>query len=127
MKLRIKGNSIRLRLSQTEVNGFGTEGVCSDRTTLAGGVLNYTLQRSDVAAIVATLKQQHIVVEVPEAVAKQWVEDTTQVGFDHFQKVDGGEELRILVEKDFTCLVDRPHEDESDNFPNPIAEEGGKC
>lgn len=127
MKLRIKGNSIRLRLSQTEVNDFGTSGLCSDQTCLAGGVLSYTLQRGTVTEVTATLNQQHIVVEVPEAIARQWTEDASQVGFDHLQKVEGGEELRILVEKDFACLVDRPHEDESDNFPNPIAEAGGKC
>ncbi len=30
-----------------------------------------------------------------------------------------GNELTILVEKDFKCLTDRPHEDESDLFPHP--------
>jgi hypothetical protein len=42
--------------------------------------------------------------------------DTDKVGFEN---TDG--ELHLLVEKDFTCL-DNVAEDQSDNFPNPLAE-----
>ncbi|MGH8167708.1 MAG: DUF7009 family protein [Woeseiaceae bacterium] len=31
-----------------------------------------------------------------------------------------GDELSILVEKDFACLAPREGEDDSDKFPNPL-------
>ena len=42
----------------------------------------------------------------------------------HDQDVGGDEPLRILVEKDFACLVEREGEDDSDAFPHP---DGGAC
>lgn len=120
MKLRIKGNSIRFRLSQTEVDKFGKDGLCADSTCFVGGTLSYQLVKAPVEHVQATLHLQQVLVEVPEAIAFHWTNDATQVGFDHVQNVGGGQELRILVEKDFACLTERPHEDESDNFPNPM-------
>lgn len=121
MKLRIKGNSIRLRLSQTEVKNFGVNGTCIDRISFGSNQLIYSLEMSENAAISVTFSDQHIRVLVPAAVGKSWVEDNTQVGFDH-ESVTGEETpLYVLVEKDFACLADRPREDESDNFPNPAA------
>lgn len=127
MKLRIKGDSIRLRLSQTEVQNFGTEGYCEDQTNFPGKVLSYRLQKADTASLSATFNGNKVLVEVPQSVATKWVEDPSQVGFDYEQELGDGAVLRILVEKDFACLAERPHEDESDNFPNPMAAEGGKC
>jgi hypothetical protein len=42
--------------------------------------------------------------------------DTDTVGYEN----DHGN-LHLLVEKDFTCL-DNVAEDQSDNYPNPLAE-----
>ena len=41
--------------------------------------------------------------------------DTDRIGFENRY-----EELHLLVEKDFTCL-DNVGEDQSDNYPNPLA------
>lgn len=41
--------------------------------------------------------------------------ETEQVGF-----ADNSGIISLLVEKDFTCL-DNVDEDQSDNFPNPVA------
>ena len=43
------------------------------------------------------------------------LENTDRVGFE--ETVSG---LHLLVEKDFTCL-DSIEEDQSDNYPNPLA------
>jgi hypothetical protein len=53
--------------------------------------------------------------------AKDWC-NTELVSLQAEQLVgDSGEMLSILVEKDFSCLMDRKGEDESDNYPNPNA------
>lgn len=42
------------------------------------------------------------------------------VGFKDDFALKNGEKLSLLVEKDFVCLDERD-EDESDNYPNPLA------
>jgi len=42
--------------------------------------------------------------------------DTERVGFENHYGA-----LHLLIEKDFTCL-DNVDEDQSDNYPNPLAE-----
>jgi hypothetical protein len=54
---------------------------------------------------------------------KQWAE-SEKVSISSEQNLDDGEQLRILVEKDFACLAPRDGEDESDMFPNPDADSG---
>lgn len=121
MKLRIKGNSLRLRLSQTEVSHFKDQGKCADQINLGGRTLFYSLEKSESAQLKVEFIGDHISVLVPIETGQQWTKDETQVGFDHSWKDESGNELLILVEKDFACLAERPHEDESDNFPNPMA------
>jgi hypothetical protein len=50
---------------------------------------------------------------------QQWAE-SEQVSIRSDKLLDDGEELRILIEKDFQCLAPR-EEDESDMFPHPDA------
>ncbi|MFT6938435.1 MAG: hypothetical protein ACJA1N_002742, partial [Saprospiraceae bacterium] len=44
MKIRIKGNSIRYRLTKTEVEVFSREGYYSEETTFNGNTLVYALK-----------------------------------------------------------------------------------
>jgi hypothetical protein len=132
MKLRIKGNSIRLRLTQTEVEIFGREGRVADRVQFGPGrALTYVLARDAQARTpVAEYYSDELTVLVPEAIAAQWVA-SQDVGFRGEIQLaaaatdagtgPGEDTLRILVEKDFHCLVPRPHEDESDHYANPLA------
>ena len=52
-------------------------------------------------------------------IASEWA-TTDQVGIEKTIFVAEGSDLAILIEKDFKCLTDRPHEDESDLFENPM-------
>jgi hypothetical protein len=51
---------------------------------------------------------------MPNAMAEEWT-STDQVGFEN-----NGGQLYLLIEKDFKCL-DNVAEDQSDNYPNPLA------
>jgi hypothetical protein len=119
MKLRIKGNSIRLRLSQSEVSGFAQNAAVEDRISFGNRRLSYALLRlNEAEEVYARFENDRIEIIVPAATAEQWTR-TTQIGFGAEQNLPGGETLKILVEKDFACLTER--EDETDAFPHPQA------
>ena len=125
MKLRIKGNSIRLRLSRPDVARLDRDGRVEE--TIAFGAhgedaLAYAVESSPTAASVAArLASGRITVVLPAALAREWAA-TDRVGISAEQPgvgPDGAGVLQILVEKDFACL-DRPDED-VDAFANPAA------
>ena len=58
------------------------------------------------------------------ALAKQWVE-SDQVGLEGEQSLGSANVLKILVEKDFTCLTKRKGDEDLDTFPHP--QEGMLC
>jgi hypothetical protein len=118
MKLRIKGNSIRLRLSMSDIDTFGKEGYLEERTEIGTAVFIYALLRSDEATMNATLDNNKIFVHLPATQATEWV-TTEKVGYDARVNLPTGNELYLLVEKDFKCL-DETEEDQSDNFDNPL-------
>jgi hypothetical protein len=120
MKIRIRGNSIRLRLTRPEIDVFEKEGFITEMTSFPQGKLSYTLRRSDaVPAISASFMESGITVSMPTSMAQQWV-GTEKVGYDARVDTPGGDGLYILIEKDFKCL-DETIEDQSDNFDNPLA------
>jgi len=119
MKLRIKGNSIRLRLSQGEVSGLAQNAEIEDSISFANRRLTYALTaRNETKEIFARFDNDRIEIIIPAALAEQWTK-TEQVGIDAEQKLPDGETLKILVEKDFACLTEREGEDETDAFPHP--------
>ncbi len=122
MKLRIRGNSIRLRLSQGEVSTLIAEGAISESVQFSKAPtdrLKYSVQVSPSAPVPsASYNNGNILVMLPRALAEQWA-DSDQVGIEHTQPAGNAMELRITVQKDFRCLQPRPEEDEADNFPHP--------
>lgn len=123
MKLRIRGNTIRLRLTQGEVDTFLSSGRVEEFTHLGPGErLVYALEASATASdLAARFDGGRLTVFVPEAAARDWA-TTEQVGLEGEQPVEAGTLLSILVEKDFECLHRRPTEDDADTFPHPLAE-----
>ena len=120
MKIRIKGNSIRFRLTKTEVDNFGSVGVLNEKTEFGNNEFIYSLQSTiSVNEMSAKLEGNKITMFIPEAIKEEWVK-TNIVGFDHKMPIGNGKDLFLLVEKDFVCL-DNTFEDQSDNYPNPNA------
>ena len=119
MKLRIRGNSIRLRLGRSEVRRLADERVVYEQTDFGcGRRLGYALHADDVPAAVATFEDGVVVVRLPLEAARQ-LTDSDQVGVEASQPLEGGAELTILVEKDFECLDGPAAEPQDDAFPNP--------
>lgn len=126
MKLRIRGDSLRFRLTQGEVAWLLAGNRVSESVHFAGGdVLTYSLQASENAAQAgAHFNGREISVDLPQAAVSRWASGD-DVGIEAAQPIGGGKRLHIVVEKDFRCLQPRPEEDERDNFPHPesVAEE----
>lgn len=122
MKLRIRDNSIRLRLTRTEVDSLRAQGVVAAATAFPGGrEFQYRVESSP--AIVnpaAFFSDNTISIRLPEATVLAWA-TTEQVSMPGEQVLDDGAKLTILVEKDFACLAPREGEDESDMYPHPDA------
>ncbi len=120
MKIRIKGNSVRLRLSKTEIDKFASLGYLEESTEFGTAKFTYALASSaDASELCADFNHQKITVYVPTKVQHEWV-TTDIVGFENKQKIAGDKTLFLLIEKDFVCL-DNTFEDQSDNYPNPSA------
>jgi hypothetical protein len=120
MKLRIKGDSLRLRLTKGEVSELGNGGMVEDRVRFGGGAALVYRLRSDAraGALTASFAQGTVEIRVPEQAARSWA-SSNEVTLAGAQRIAAGDELRIVVEKDFACLAPREGEDESDHFENP--------
>jgi len=122
VKLRVRDNSIRLRLTRSEVELVRTDGLVRGRVPFDGrNSFDYVLESSP-----ATVKPEaHIsnnvlTVRIPEAEILSWA-NSDDVSISASQILDGGDQLSILVEKDFACLSPREGEDEADMYPHPEA------
>ncbi len=120
MKLRIRQNTLRLRLTKGEVGRLVDVGRVEESTVFsATAKLGYAIANDDAARdLDATFAGGVVLVKVPTALARDWAA-SERVSLHAEAKVEGGEPLRILVEKDFECLKERPGEDDSDAYPHP--------
>jgi hypothetical protein len=121
MKLRIKGATLRLRLTQGEIRALQERGEVEEQVPFAPNVSLIYRLRKDAAArqIRASYRGNVVEILVPAATADEWCANQ-QVTLAQLQAV-GGAQLNITLEKDFACLAPRAGEDESDNFPHPEA------
>jgi hypothetical protein len=127
MKLRIKGATLRLRLTQGEIGALAQHGVVEERVPFAANVsLIYRLKRdSQAREISATYRGGVLEIRIPEDTAREWC-TSERVAVAYAQPLPEGV-LQITLEKDFACLAPRAGEDESDNFPHPDAQGDKRC
>ena len=116
MKLRIQGNSLRLRLTQKEVAQLHDGGRVESFIEFAPGcALVYLLESSFHArSVTANFDGQAIRVTVPTHVMTEWaesgrvsIETTSQAG------------VQLLIEKDFQCLH-KSGEQDPGVYPHPF-------
>jgi len=119
MKLRVRHNSIRFRLGQSEVESLWRSGVCREIIDFPGGArLEYALQVSGNGDLSAGFADGVVSVTIPKTQIAVW-HDTDQIGIRGNVPVSGGENLLVLIEKDFRCIDESVDEDQSDAFANP--------
>lgn len=120
MKLRLRKNSIRLRLLQSEVSELEETGIVSEEIQFGKSqFLSYTLRViKEAKEISAEFEDGEIFVEIPLGMARSWTE-TNLISLESEQAIDENSTLKITIEKDFAC-PDRPFDtDNADAFTNP--------
>jgi hypothetical protein len=125
VKLRIRGDSLRLRLTRGEVRRLAETGSVLDSIHFGPRALSYELRGADVDAPVASFEGDRIEVALPRAQAQAWA-TSDEVGISAEQALEHGS-LRLLIEKDFRCLAPREGEEDDDAFPHPEAASGASC
>lgn len=114
MKMRIKGNSLRYRLTKTDLALLAKNGYLEEQSNFPGHTLIYALKVSETPGLSAAFNGQTILMYLSENMLSDLV-DTSKVGFE-----DKTGPVHLLLEKDFVCL-DNVEEDQSDQFLNPVA------
>jgi hypothetical protein len=126
MKLRIKGNTLRLRVSRSEVARLIECGRIEETIQFAPqpeARLTYALEHSGAQQeVLVRYRAQEVAVLVPSETARLWAQ-SEQVGIYCNLRIGEGV-LEIAVEKDFACLDGTDAENE-DTFPNP--QQGAVC
>ena len=127
MKLRIKGNSLRLRIARSEVARLLAGDFLEETirfTPEAGAKFTYALQ-GDTSVSKPTIQytENKVAILIPANQANVWGA-TDQVGIAENISLGDFGSLALLIEKDFACL-DGSEEDNHDTFANPHA--GATC
>lgn len=124
MKLRIKGNSLRLRIARSEVARL-LAGDCLEET------IHFTPEPSakftcalredpSVSRPTVQYREKRVAVLIPADQANEWGV-TDQVGIAEDISLGSLGSLALLIEKDFACL-DLGEEENRDTFANPNAD-----
>lgn len=118
MKIRIKGNALRLRLSKTDLSMLEENKTVTEKTSFGATQLVYQLKPVDsIETLTASFENNTIFVLIPASFSSTWNANEI-VSIDAQQDIGNNETLYILVEKDFKCL-DKTSEDQTDYFINP--------
>lgn len=121
MKLRICGNSIRLRLNRREVAQFVTAARLEQAFEYGAGSgdrLVYALEASQSAPEVAVrVAGQAITIILPSALAQAWT-DTERVGVTADVSLNADKWITVLVEKEFRKM--HGANNDPDLYPNPF-------
>jgi hypothetical protein len=120
MKLRIKDNALRIRLTRSEVGQLAKTGMVRASTPFSNATFHYsviaTVQDNPLEARIEPYRMEML---VRQDLVKNWP-DNNEVGFKASTALPDGTELKLVLEKDFVCLDDS-EEDQSDNYANPNA------
>jgi hypothetical protein len=111
LKLRIQGDSLRLRLTQAEVASLARDGAVECAIHFPGNqILHYSVMADREMGV--SFADGWVRVTLPEAAVKRWNE-TDEVSIESLVG-----DTHVLVEKDFQCLHAEKDQD-PDAFPNP--------
>ena len=118
MKIRIKGNSIRYRLTKSEVETLAETGYYREETEFPHRTFTYAIKAdTGTQELDVDFSADTITMYVNRDKCVAWAKNDV-VGFSSEIKTPNGTTLSLLLEKDFVCM-DNTAEDQSDNYPNP--------
>ena len=113
MKIRLFGDSIRLRLTRVEVETLAKGGWLETIIPFPGEALACAVQLSD-----GPLEAHHavgrITVRLPKEATAVWAASETEGMY-----ATAGS-LRVAIEKDYNCIHKPDSPDNAGTFPNPL-------
>ena len=127
MKIRMTTDSIRIRIRKSELNQLMSNSYIEDSITFGTDkVFHYGLVISEEAtSLLGQFMDSSIKIFIPKAIAMNWAR-TSLVSLEENITVDEGQQLHLLVEKDFPCL-DRTEENYNDTFWELSEEKDPNC
>ena len=118
MKIRLFGDSIRVRLTQVEVEALAAGGAIESVIPFPSEALTCYVQPID-GPLEARHAAGRISILVPLAETIRWAASR-----DEGMYGSSGETLRIAVEKDYNCIHKPDSPDNAGTFPNPLGPPG---
>ena len=115
MKLRLRANTIRLRLVKGEVEHLA-QGHTIVETLPTPKPFHFAVHPSHVTDLTATYSDDTLTISVPKDWATQWAANDEEVG-----RAAKTNNLDILIEKDWACTTARDSSEDRDTYPNPTA------
>ncbi len=121
MKLRIRENTLRIRITQTELENLGKGTLVESAIHFPNGtLLSYGLQATENESTTIQFVENNIQISLGSLDVETMLDDKI-VGIQSMHALESGT-LDLLIEKDFNCLHKRGIED-ADTFPNPNSNE----
>ncbi|KAA2216597.1 DUF7009 family protein [Maribacter flavus] len=118
MKIRIQGNTVRYRLTKSEVETLAQTGYYKEETLFGERTFVYAIKADQaIQELHADYVNDTITMYLNKDKSSAWPKNEI-VGFSSEIKTSNGNTLSLLLEKDFVCM-DNTDEDQSDNYPNP--------
>ncbi len=119
MKLRFRGNSLRLRVNQREARALADGQQLRERVIFPGdATLQYLLGSTMDDGPIVSFEANTIQVIAPRAQVAAWA-NGDDVGL-YFELPAGGSPLKISIEKDFACVDGPPEERDPEAFPRAV-------
>ena len=116
MKLRCTHNSIRLRVRKSDLERLTERTLVRECISLGNHcIFCFELKLADkIQQIEAQFEHETLRVLLPITLAYPWI-NSQEVGLEIYHALPAGEQLHLLIEKDFPC-TDRLDEDKDDTF-----------
>lgn len=100
MKLWIRGNSIRLRVSKTELAKLAENGTVEDFVRFTSDQrVRYAIEVRPTGAVTAQFSGTELVVTLPKPRLDLWLRPN-EISVEGSQPIGGGKVLQIVLEKD---------------------------
>lgn len=124
MKLRCTPNSIRIRIRKNGIEELAAHGKVIESVLFPNGQkLIYGLEiQEDQSQLHAHFQDGTLQIHLPSAMADRWIQ-SDEVGLEREQPLPDGQNLRLLIEKDFPCQHQEPTEN-ADTFQELAKKKG---
>ena len=122
MKVRILGNTIRLRVKMHEADKLRVQGMIEEVLEFGAHAeqqIRFRVSRGTDHFAIAQ-QEMSVSIMIPAEIVDQWA-TTEQVGIEETITTSHDRYIKVLIEKDFACL-DGNRDEEEGSYPNPIEE-----